>query len=95
MILSVSALTFVSCGKDKDTIIINEVTHSVFYAPLYLADTLGYFKDEGFSVEISAAEGSNTSMATLLSGNCDIALAGPETAVYVAAEGSTDTVVPV
>lgn len=90
MILSVSALTFVSCGKDKDTIIINEVTHSVFYAPLYLADTLGYFKDEGFSVEISAAEGSNTSMATLLSGNCDIALAGPETAVYVAAEGSTD-----
>jgi len=90
MILSVSALTFVSCGKDKDTIIINEVTHSVFYAPLYLADTLGYFEDEGFSVEISAAEGSNTSMATLLSGNCDIALAGPETAVYVAAEGSTD-----
>lgn len=90
MIILVGSLGFVSCGKNDDTIIINEVTHSVFYAPLYLADTLGYFEDEGFSVEISAAEGSNTSMATLLSGNCDIALAGPETAVYVAAEGSSD-----
>ena len=88
--LLTSSLLFTSCKKDDDTIVINEVTHSVFYAPLYLADTLGYFEEEGFSVEISAAEGSNTSMATLLSGNCDIALAGPETAVYVAAEGSSD-----
>lgn len=90
MLIVVGSLGFVSCGKNDDTIVINEVTHSVFYAPLYLANTLGYFEDEGFSVEISAAEGSNTSMATLLSGNCDIALAGPETAVYVAAEGSSD-----
>ena len=90
LLLCVGSLGLVSCGKDNDTIVINEVTHSVFYAPLYLADTLGYFKEEGITVEISAAEGSNTSMATLLSNNCDIALAGPETAVYVAAEGSTD-----
>ena len=84
------SLSFVSCKQDEDLIRINEVTHSVFYAPLYLANTLGYFEEEGIKVEIAAAEGSNTSMATLLSGNCDIALAGPETAVYVAAEGSTD-----
>lgn len=81
----------VGCSKrDPSTIRINEVTHSVFYSPLYLANNLGYFAEEGITIDLAAAEGSNTSMATLLSNNCDIALAGPETAVYVAAGGGTD-----
>ena len=37
-----------SCKDDDEikTVRLNEVTHSVFYAPLYLADALGYFKEE-------------------------------------------------
>ncbi|MDE7401408.1 MAG: ABC transporter substrate-binding protein, partial [Clostridia bacterium] len=41
-------VTLAACNKDSKVIKINEVTHSVFYAPLYLADALGYFKDEGY-----------------------------------------------
>ena len=90
-LVSFSAISFVGCKKtDPDTIRINEVTHSVFYAPLYLAINLGYMEDENITIDLAAAEGSNTSMATLLSGNCDIALAGPETAVYVADGNGTD-----
>jgi len=86
IIISLSAIGFAGCKKqDPGTIRINEVTHSVFYAPLYLAINLGYMEDEGITIDLAAAEGSNTSMATLLSNNCDIALAGPETVVYVAA----------
>ena len=40
------------CKKDSKLIKINEVTHSVFYAPLYLADALGYFKDEGYEIQL-------------------------------------------
>ena len=79
-------LGLVGCKQSTpNTIRINEVTHSVFYAPLYLAINLGFMEDEGLTIDLAAAEGSNTSMATLLSNNCDIALAGPETVVYVAA----------
>ena len=89
--LCFSAVGLVGCKKsDPDTIRINEVTHSVFYAPLYLAINLGFMEEEGITIDLAAAEGSNTSMATLLSGNCDVALAGPETAVYVAAGEGQD-----
>lgn len=93
--VSMSAVGLVGCKKgDPDTIRINEVTHSVFYAPLYLAINLGFMEEENITIDLAAAEGSNTSMATLLSNNCDIALAGPETAVYVAdGEGSSVPVV--
>ncbi len=91
MALCFSCIGFVGCKKhDPDTIRINEVTHSVFYAPLYLAINLGFMEEENIKIDLAAAEGSNTSMATLLSGNCDVALAGPETAVYVANGGGTD-----
>lgn len=88
------SFAIVSCGntkKDWNKIELNEVTHSIFYAPLYVAINNGYFEDEGLSINLrSAANGSNTSMATLLSGSSDIILAGPETAVYTEREGYSD-----
>lgn len=79
---------FVGC-KDKDTTVIrvNEVTHSIFYAPFYAAINLGYFEEEGLTVELTNGGGSDKSMTALLTGDADIALLGPETAVYVANEG--------
>ncbi len=87
-----STVIFVSC-KDKSSssiIRVNEVTHSVFYAPLYLAINLGYMEEEGITIELTNGGGSDVSMAALLSGSADIALMGPETVVYLEANGSTN-----
>ena len=77
-------------GKNKKTIRINEVTHSVFYAPLYLADSLGYFKDEGYDIELTNGGGADATMAAVLSGGADVGFCGPEAAIYVVKGGSND-----
>lgn len=64
-----------------------EVTHSVFYAPQYVALSQGYFEEEGLSVELSTGEGADKVMAAVLSGGIDIGFAGPEASIYVYAEG--------
>ena len=70
----------VGCGtEDKTTIELNEVTHSIFYAPLYVAINNGYFEEEGLTINLTNGGGSNTSMSALLTGSADIILAGPET----------------
>ena len=93
IVLSItSCICFVGCKKDKKTGVIrlNEVTHSVFYAPLYVAINLGYMQEEGIEIEITNGGGSDASMTALLSGSADIALMGPETVAYVEASGSTN-----
>ena len=86
-----SSLCFVGCNdKNSGKIRINEVTHSVFYAPLYVAINLGYMSDFGIDIELINGGGSDASMTALLSGSADIALMGPETVVYVEAAGSTN-----
>ena len=69
---------------------INEVTHSVFYAPLYLADALGYFKEENIEIELTNGGGADNVMSAVLSGDADIGFCGPEAALYVLIGGSTD-----
>lgn len=76
--------------KNEKVIKINEVTHSVFYAPLYLADALGYFEDEGYEIELANGGGADNTMAAVLSGGADIGFCGPEAAIYVAIGGSDD-----
>ena len=79
------------CNKKNDKVIrINEVTHSVFYTPLYIADALGYFADEGYSIELTNGGGADATMAALLSGSADVAFCGPEAALYVVVGGSSD-----
>jgi len=60
-----------------------EVAHSVFYAPQYVADSLGYFEDEGLDVEITLANGADAVMASVLSGDVDIGFCGTEATIYV------------
>ena len=83
------SISFVGCAG-SDVIRMNEVTHSVFYAPLYVAINKGYMEEEGLKIELTSGQGSDVSMSALLSGNADIALLGPETVVYVHAQGSTN-----
>jgi NitT/TauT family transport system substrate-binding protein len=61
----------------------NEVVRSLLYAPAYVAISKGYFKDAGLDIQLSTANGGDKSMAALLSNSADIALIGPETAIYV------------
>jgi NitT/TauT family transport system substrate-binding protein len=61
----------------------NEVVRSLLYAPAYVALTNGYFKDAGLDVELTTANGGDKSMAALISGSAEIALMGPEAAIYV------------
>ena len=69
-------------GKTKDgervTVQLNEVTHSVFYAPQYVAMELGFFADEGLDIELTNG------------GGADIGLAGPESCIYIHGQGKDD-----
>ena len=79
------------CTKSDKLIRINEVTHSVFYAPLYLAEALGYFKDEDIEIELTNGGGADATMTAVVSGNADVGFCGPEAALYVNLGGSKDS----
>ena len=70
-----------------------EVTHSIFYAPQYLADSLGYFKDEGLDVEFILTPGADKVTAAVLSGDVDIGFCGSEATIYVYKNGEKDYLV--
>lgn len=69
--------------KDNNLTHVNvaEVAHSVFYAPQYLADSLGYFEEEGLDVEITLTSGADAVMASVLSGDTDIGFCGTEATI--------------
>lgn len=87
------ALFLCACSADSSglrTVTLNEVTRSVFYAPLYAACSMGFFEEEGLQVDIVTGGGSDASMTALLSGEADVALMGPETGIYVVNQGKED-----
>ena len=69
--------------SDFKKVTVAEVAHSVFYAPQYVADGLGFFKEEGLDVEIVLASGADNVMAAVLSGDADIGFSGAEATIYV------------
>lgn len=89
--MGVFSLLCTACGKSNDNKVrISEVTHSVFYAPMYVAINNGYFEDEGLEIELTNAGGSDTVMSSLISNSADIGLMGPESVVYVRNNGMTN-----
>lgn len=72
---------------DLQTIQLNEVTRSVFYAPQYVAISNGFFEEEGLELEITTGQGADKVMTAILAGQSDIGLCGPEAAIYVYNEG--------
>lgn len=81
---------FASCSKSKYDITVAEVTHSIFYAPQYVALEKGYFKDEGLNVSLIVTPGADKTMAALLSKDAQIGLMGPEASIYVYNQGQDD-----
>lgn len=86
VVFAFMSIAFVGCKDDTnkvDVIKVNEVTHSIFYAPLYVAINNGYFTDENIKIELTNGGGADASMSAILSGDADIGLMGPEAAIYV------------
>ena len=80
-----------ACGKQDATVVrLNEVTHSVFYAPQYVAMSQGFFAAEGLQVELTNGGGADKVMTAVVSGQSDIGLAGPEASIYVYNQGKAD-----
>lgn len=84
-------------NKKEDTnlknIVVAEVAHSIFYAPMYVADALGYFKEEGLDVEIILTSGADAVAAAVMSGDAEIGFCGSEQSVYIYNEGAEDYLV--
>ena len=69
---------------------IAEVTHSIFYAPQYVAISEGFFEDEGIDVELILTPGADKVTAAVLSGDVEIGFCGPEATIYVYQSGEKD-----
>ena len=91
MLLVMLSTLFIGCKDDSQTVLkVNEVTHSIFYAPFYAAIELGFFEEKNIKIELTNGGGSDKSMTALITGQADIGFMGPETAVYVYNEGQQD-----
>lgn len=93
MLMVLLLTTAVGCktttgGGTKITL--NEVAHSVFYAPMYVAIENGYFEEEGLEVELVTGFGADKTMTALLSGEADIGFMGPESTIYTYQGGMED-----
>jgi len=90
LVLVIGLLPISACSQSDNVIRINEVTHSLFYAPFYLADSLGIFEKNGIKIDLVNGGGSDASMTALISNSADVALCGPETTIYVYQQGRED-----
>jgi len=90
LMVLIAPFSLTACKKDDNVIRLCEVTHSVFYAPLYIAINNGYFEEYGIEIELSNGGGADKCMNALVSKSADIALMGPEATIYVANQGKKD-----
>lgn len=93
LVIGIIVLTVFLKSNDKSNlkkVRVAEVTHSIFYAPQYLADTLGYFKDEGIDIEFILTPGADKVTSAVLSGDVEIGFCGSEATIYVYNNGESD-----
>ena len=90
-----------SISKEKDStedktlskVTLNEVAHSIFYAPQYVAIEEGYFEEEGLDLTLVTGFGADKTMTAVISGEADIGFMGAEASIYAYQEGATDPAV--
>lgn len=94
ILLLVLCLIFFLPKKEKNdnmnSIKIAEVTHSVFYVPLYVAIEEGYFRNENIDIKLILTPGADKVSAAVLSGDVQIGFAGAESAIYVYEKNEKD-----
>ncbi|MCM1252979.1 MAG: ABC transporter substrate-binding protein [Clostridium sp.] len=94
----VSLLCGCGAGKEKDgassgeatPVTLNEVAHSIFYAPLYVAIEEGYFAEEGIDLTLITGFGADKTMTALLTDEADIGFMGSESTIYTYIGGASD-----
>lgn len=92
------AAALCACGKQDDAhpaagktpVVLNEVAHSIFYAPMYVAIEEGYFAEEGIDLTLVTGFGADKTMTALLTGEADIGFMGSESTIYTYKEGASD-----
>lgn len=85
--------TCAACGKSDSKmtkVTLNEVAHSIFYAPQYVAIENGYFEEEGIDLELVTGFGADKTMTALVSGEADIGFMGAESSIYLYSEGASN-----
>ena len=80
-------------GKAMQKVVLNEVAHSIFYAPMYVAIEKGYFAEEGIDLELVTGFGADKVMTAVISGEAQIGFMGSESSIYAYNEGANDYVV--
>lgn len=100
VVLAVTALPMGVFAAKKDSteekltkVTLNEVAHSIFYAPQYVAIEEGYFAEKGLDLTLVTGFGADKTMTAVISGEADIGFMGAEASVYAYQEGTTDPVV--
>ncbi|MBQ6833652.1 MAG: ABC transporter substrate-binding protein [Lachnospiraceae bacterium] len=84
---------FSGCGKAESNnvpVTLNEVAHSIFYAPQYVAIEEGYFEEEGIDLTLVNGGGADKVMTAMVSGEADIGFMGSEASIYTYAGGEED-----
>ncbi|MEY8431401.1 ABC transporter substrate-binding protein [Lachnospiraceae bacterium 48-42] len=76
-----------------EKVVLNEVAHSIFYAPMYVAIEEEYFEEEGIDLELVTGFGADKTMTAVISGSADIGFMGSEASIYTYNEGANDYVV--
>lgn len=97
LLTTICIFFFCSCSYSNQSnltkVTLNEVAHSVFYTPLYVAIQQDYFEEEGIDLTLVTGFGSDKTMTALLSGDADIAFMGPETTIYTYNSGANDQII--
>ena len=73
-----------------EKVTLNEVAHSIFYAPMYVAIEKGYFEEEGIDLDLVTGYGADKTMTALLTGEADIGFMGSEASIYTYLQGAKD-----
>lgn len=97
LVLSLVVSQLCACGnttrKELVQVKLNEVAHSIFYAPQYVAIENGYFEEEGIDISLVNGAGADNVMTAVLSGEADIGFMGSEASIYVYNQGSGEKIV--
>ena len=80
-------------GSSAKEVTLNEVAHSIFYAPMYVAIEEGYFKEEGIDLTLVTGFGADKTMTAVLTDEADIGFMGSESTIYTYAGDTQDYVV--
>lgn len=93
MLIFTVPLLFCGCKKNENAlkdVTLNEVAHSIFYAPQYVAIENGYFEEEGINLKLVTGFGADKVMTALISGEAQIGFMGSESSIYAYNEGNSD-----